>query len=118
MAPLSWLWVGTLLIAGAKGVKYFAVGDIHGDYRQFVGLLRDLGVIDEASNWIAGDSKMFQVGDMLDRGPDDYRLLSLIMSLQAQASLVGGEYTAVMANHEQMNIQAHRDRLLHRSRKS
>ena len=85
--------------------KYFAVGDIHGDYAQFVGVLQELGVIDAEEKWIAGDSKLFQVGDMLDRGPDDERLLSLIMSLQAQASSAGGEYAPIMANHEQMNIR-------------
>src|SRR5262245_49459000 len=47
-----------------------AVGDVHGDYEQFVAVLRSAKLIDSQESWSGGKTHLVQTGDVLDRGPD------------------------------------------------
>lgn len=82
--------------------RVIVVGDIHGDYDQFVTVLRDAGVINKRGRWRAGKAHLVQIGDVPDRGPDSDRVVKLLKSLEKQALKAGGEVHALIGNHETM----------------
>jgi hypothetical protein len=82
--------------------RIVAVGDIHGDYDQFVKVLRAAGAVDEKLNWAAGKAHLVQIGDVLDRGPDSRRAMDLLMKLEGQAAAAGGAVHPLIGNHEAM----------------
>jgi hypothetical protein len=80
--------------------RIVAVGDVHGDFGQFVTTLRAAKVIDAAGDWTAGTTHLVQTGDVLDRGPDSRRSMDLLMKLEGQAEKAGGCVHALLGNHE------------------
>ena len=84
--------------------RIVAVGDVHGGYDAFVGILRAAGVIDLRNRWIGGRTHLVQTGDILDRGPGSRKALDLLMDLEQQAPEAGGRVHALLGNHEVMNI--------------
>jgi len=84
--------------------KIVAVGDVHGDYDQFVTVLRDAGVIDSANKWAGGKTHLVQTGDVLDRGPHSRKAMDLLMELENQARKASGRVHALLGNHEAMNV--------------
>ena len=50
--------------------RIVAVGDVHGDYDRFVGVLRQAGVIDGKERWSGGRTHLVHTGVNPDRGPD------------------------------------------------
>lgn len=84
--------------------RIVAVGDIHGDYDNFVDSLREAGLINRRRNWIGGSSHLVQVGDVPDRGPDTDKVIDLLQKLERQAAEDGGQVHALIGNHEAMNI--------------
>ncbi len=84
--------------------RIVAIGDVHGDYQQFVTLLREAQLIDPRNRWTGGTAHLVQTGDILDRGPDSRKVMDLLMSLEQQARRAGGQVHALMGNHEAMNV--------------
>jgi hypothetical protein len=84
--------------------RIIAVGDIHGDYKQFVSLLRNAVLIYNKNNWVGGDTHLVQMGDIPDRGPDTRLAMDFLIELQKQAQKDGGEVTVLIGNHEAMMI--------------
>jgi hypothetical protein len=84
--------------------RIVAVGDVHGDYEQFVTVLRFAGLIDAGGNWTGGKTHLVQTGDLVDRGPQSRRVLDLVMKLESQAARSGGFVHALIGNHEAMNV--------------
>jgi hypothetical protein len=84
--------------------RIVAVGDVHGDYNQFVSLLQTAGVLDRKMKWAGGKTHLVQVGDVLDRGPDSRKVMDLLMELESQARKAGGQVHALLGNHETMNL--------------
>jgi TPR repeat protein len=84
--------------------RIVAVGDVHGDYEQFVAVLTSAGLIDSNANWIGGQAHLVQTGDMVDRGPDSRAIMDLLMKLQVQAETAGGAVHPLLGNHEAMNL--------------
>jgi len=82
--------------------RIVAVGDVHGDFDQFVKTLRAAKVIDEKNNWIAGKTHLVQLGDVLDRGPDSRKVMDLLMKLEEEAPKTGGMVHPLIGNHEAM----------------
>ena len=82
--------------------RIVAVGDVHGDFDQFVKALRAAAVIDANQNWVAGRTHLVQTGDVLDRGPDSRKAMDLLMKLEAQAAEANGAVHALIGNHEAM----------------
>lgn len=82
-------------------MKTYAIGDIHGQYRQFR----------EALDWIEGDalfpSKIICLGDYIDRGPDSEGVLDLIMEKSQKEDK--HEWIFLRGNHEEMLLDANRD---------
>ena len=70
--------------------KIIAIGDLHGDYDNFVEILKGVKLVDESLHWIGGEIHLVQTGDILDRGPDARKIFDLIMALEKEADKAGG----------------------------
>jgi hypothetical protein len=81
-----------------------AIGDVHGDYNDFVAILQRTGLINEQRHWTGGKVTLVQVGDLIDRGPKPREVLDLMMSLEDSAAKAGGRVVALLGNHEVMNL--------------
>lgn len=81
-----------------------AVADIHGDFDDFVAILRHANLIDTQNHWTGGRTTFVQLGDVLDRGPKPRDAMDLIMALEKEASAAGGHVEPLLGNHEMMNI--------------
>lgn len=84
--------------------RLVAFGDVHGDHDALVSLLRAAEVIDADGAWVAGDTHLVSLGDLLDRGPDSRRVMDLLMRLQTEAAAAGGRVHVLVGNHEVMNL--------------
>lgn len=84
--------------------RIVAIGDIHGDYDNYIEVLKNAGVINRRGRWSAGKTHVVQVGDIPDRGPDTLRIISHLQKLEKQASKAGGRLHLLIGNHEHMNI--------------
>lgn len=85
--------------------RIVVIGDVHGDYDQFVALLRDAGLVNKRLRWRGGHTHLVQVGDVPDRGPDTRRVMDLLIALERDARKAGGYVHPLIGNHEAMNIQ-------------
>jgi Icc-related predicted phosphoesterase len=110
-----WLIVLTAIIASTLSVsavdnqcvwtgvnRIVAVGDVHGDYDQFVAVLKAAGMIDEHLKWMGGTAHLVQLGDVPDRGPDSKKAMDLLKTLENEAPKSGGRVHALIGNHEAM----------------
>lgn len=84
--------------------KIVAVGDLHGDYENFIKILRGTDIVDRTLHWKAGRTHFVQIGDIMDRGPDARKILDLLMRLEKEAEQAGGMVHVLVGNHEEMNI--------------
>ena len=80
------------------------MGDVHGDYEQFVKLLRGAGLLDDENRWAGGKAHLVQTGDVPDRGAGSRNVMDLLMKLEKQAAKAGGHVHALIGNHEAMNM--------------
>ncbi len=84
--------------------RIVAVGDVHGDYDQFVTVLRQAEVIDDRQRWTGGTTHLVQTGDVVDRGAHSRKVLDLLMALEKEAAKAGGRVHMLLGNHEVMNL--------------
>lgn len=91
----------------APGVSAYAVGDVHGCLDELRAALYRSGFADDRGQWIAGDARLWFLGDLTDRGPDGVGVIDLVMSLQRQAADAGGQVGCLLGNHELMLFTAH-----------
>ncbi len=84
--------------------RIVAVGDIHGDYDNYIAVLREAGIVNRRGNWDAGETHFVQVGDLPDRGPDTDKIIEHMQRLERQAGRDGGAVHALIGNHEAMNM--------------
>ena len=111
--PARILMVLLFLLAGLAGAapapdesskSVIAIGDVHGDFDDFVAILQHTGLIDKQHHWTGGKTTLVQVGDLLDRGPKPRDVMDLVMALENEASKDGGRVESLLGNHEMMNI--------------
>jgi len=95
-------WAGPPPIESRETV--IAIGDVHGDFDDFVAILQRTGLIDKQNHWTGGKTTFVQVGDLLDRGPKPREVMDLMISLEKEAVQAGGQVVSLMGNHEMMNI--------------
>lgn len=92
-----------LFLSNATPYKVIVIGDIHGDFDQFLAMLIQNEVLDTHHNWILENgSKVVQMGDMIDRGYDDKKVLEWIRQTQAAHP---NEWIQLLGNHELMNLR-------------
>jgi hypothetical protein len=95
-AEQPWRWSGV--------PRVVVVADIHGAYDQLVELLQATAIVDGSLRWSGGDAHLVSLGDLLDRGPQSRQVMDLLMRLQREAPLRGGEVHVLLGNHEVMNL--------------
>ena len=86
-----------------KSPPVFVVGDVHGHRDVLVGLLRDEGLLDASERWAGGDSRLWLLGDLVDRGPEGLAVIELVMRLERE-----GDVRCLLGNHEVLLLGAHR----------
>ena len=84
--------------------RIVAIGDIHGDYDNYIATLRAAGLVDKKGKWSGGNTHLVQVGDLPDRGPDTLEIIEHIKALGKQAKRKGGRVHNLIGNHEVMNV--------------
>lgn len=81
-----------------------AIGDVHGDFDDFVAILQHIGLIDKQNHWTGGKTTFVQTGDLLDRGRKPREVMDLMIALEKEAGQAGGQVVSLLGNHEMMNI--------------
>lgn len=84
--------------------RVVAISDVHGAVEPMLRTLRSASVINGDNRWIAGDTHLVIVGDLLDRGPDSRAAMDLLMALEREADTAGGRVHVLIGNHEVMNL--------------
>jgi hypothetical protein len=79
----------------------FVVSDVHGFLPDLREGLEDAGLVDAEGTWTGGESDLWVLGDLTDRGPDGIGVIGLVMSLQQQ---VPEHVHVVMGNHEALAL--------------
>lgn len=97
-------WAGPAHAPANPPESVVAIGDVHGDFDDFVAILQRVGLIDAQHHWTGGKTTLVQVGDLLDRGPKPREVMDLLMSLEKEAPQAGGRVVSLLGNHEMMNI--------------
>lgn len=83
--------------------RIVAVGDLHGDYDNYIETLKLAGLVNKRGKWIGGTTHFVQTGDIADRGPDTREIMQHIDKLATQAEKAGGHVHRLIGNHESMN---------------
>ena len=50
--------------------RVVAIGDLHGDYNQYINVMQSAGLLDKKGKWSGGKTHLVQTGDITDRGDD------------------------------------------------
>ena len=74
---------------------YDIIGDVHGYADKLEGLLGRLGYVEEAGTYSHPDRQAVFVGDLIDRGPQNLRVVEIV-----RAMVGAGAAQVVMGNHE------------------
>ena len=77
--------------------KVWVVGDVHGCYHQFMGIIK--------SPLIGEDDIVILIGDIIDRGPESVKMLDWAMKNVNN----GGKYIMIRGNHEQNIIDDYQE---------
>lgn len=85
--------------------RLVAIGDLHGDLDKSKQALRLAGLIDAADRYVGGSATVVQVGDVLDRGGDELKILYFLEKLKREAARSGGAIITMNGNHEIMNVE-------------
>ncbi|KAI3823050.1 hypothetical protein L1987_04476 [Smallanthus sonchifolius] len=70
--------------------RLVAIGDLHGDLLKSKQSLRLASLIDSHDRWCGGSSTLVQIGDVLDRGGQELKILYFLEKLKRQAVKSGG----------------------------
>lgn len=93
---IPWEWSGIERIV--------VIGDLHGDYDNFVKILKGTGIVDPELHWAAEKTHLVQTGDIMDRYDDARKILDLLIRLEKEAAEAGGMVHVLLGNHEEMNL--------------
>jgi hypothetical protein len=84
--------------------RIVAIGDLHGDYEQYVRVMQSAGLLDSRGRWDGGATHLVQTGDITDRGPDSRKIIDHLVKVSRQARRKGGAVHMLIGNHEAMNV--------------
>jgi hypothetical protein len=104
LASPAGAWAGPASVSAGSTEPIVAIGDVHGDFADFVAILRRAGLTDQQNHWTGGKTIFVQAGDQIDRGPKPREVMDLMMALEKEAPQAGGQVVSLLGNHEVMNI--------------
>lgn len=84
--------------------RVVAIGDLHGDYENYLATLQAAGLVDRKGKWAGGRAHLVQTGDIPDRGADTLKIIDHLGKLAKQAQRKGGRVHSLIGNHEAMNV--------------
>jgi hypothetical protein len=79
----------------------YVVSDVHGHLEDLREVLLETGLVDGDDRWTGGDTVLWMLGDLVDRGPDGIGVVHLMRSLQEQAP---DSVRVLMGNHEALML--------------
>jgi serine/threonine protein phosphatase 1 len=82
--------------------KFIAVGDVHGRYDLLSQLLTKIEATEKDFTYVF-------LGDMIDRGPDSFKVVDTIKKLTEKGHI------ALLGNHEDMALQYYRNKVVDRN---
>ncbi|XVF84283.1 hypothetical protein PTKIN_Ptkin17bG0024500 [Pterospermum kingtungense] len=85
--------------------RLIAIGDLHGDLEKSKQAFRLAGLIDGSDRWCGGSTTVVQIGDVVDRGGDELKILYFLEKLKREAVKSGGQLITLNGNHEIMNVE-------------
>jgi len=50
--------------------RVVAIGDLHGDYAQYIKVMQSAGLLNKSGKWSGGKTHLVQTGDITDRGAE------------------------------------------------
>jgi hypothetical protein len=84
--------------------RVVAIGDLHGNYGGFRKILLHAGLIDKRGHWIARNTHLVQLGDILGRGGEPGKIFKLLRQLEEEASELDSRVHVLLGNHEAMSM--------------
>jgi hypothetical protein len=84
--------------------RVVAIGDLHGDYQQYLKVMQSAGLINNKGKWSGGNTHLVQTGDVTDRGDDSRKIIDHLVKLAKEAKKKGGYVHMLIGNHEAMNM--------------
>src|SRR4030042_4274754 len=80
--------------------KIIAIGDLHGDYDNFVLILKSpkVALVDDGLHWLGGKTHLAQTGDVMNRGDRAKEIFGLLMRLEIEAGGAGGKVPFLLGN--------------------
>lgn len=96
--------VNALIHELPKQDHVFAIGDIHGDFEVLKTILLKAKLINSKLDWSGGTHTVVQVGDILDRGADELKIIKFLKKMEKQSAISGGRFIVLNGNHEAKNV--------------
>lgn len=90
--------------AGRKSGRIVAIGDLHGNYAGLHRILQKTGILDRRDRWVAHDTRLVQLGDILGRGGEPGKIFRLLKRLEQEAPRYGSSVHVLLGNHEAMSM--------------
>jgi hypothetical protein len=84
--------------------RVVAIGDLHGDYAQYIKVMQSAGLLNKSGKWSGGKTHLVQTGDITDRGAESRKIIDHLVKLVKQAKKKGGYVHLLIGNHESMNV--------------
>jgi hypothetical protein len=84
----------------AEAQPTYVVGDVHGHRAELITALAETGLVDLDGTWTGATSRLWFLGDFVDRGPDGIGVIDLVIRLAAESAEAGGQVETLLGNHE------------------
>ena len=87
-----------------KYKRIIVIGDLHGDLKQTIQILKLTKLINENREWIANATILIQTGDIVDRGQQSIAVYTLFLKLRQESVKYGSLVLNQIGNHEHLNF--------------
>lgn len=84
----------------------FVIPDIHGDVVALINCLKRFDLVDDDGKWKGENVRVVLLGDLIDRGGHDKRVLETVIKLKEYVEETGGEFVCLLGNHELFLLNA------------